>query len=59
MAQWGRLPILVDQNTTVMEEDRSRVTLSLRVSHRAGELMAQPIYYTEIHFQGDLEKESD
>ncbi len=53
VAQWGRLPILVDRNTTVMEVDRSRVALCLRVTRRAGDLMSQPIYYTEIHFQGD------
>ena len=53
VAQWGQLPILVNQNETVMEVDRSRVAISLRVTRRAGELMAQPIYYTEIHFQGD------
>ena len=58
VAQWGQLPIS-SQSQAVMVDDRSRVMLSLRVTHRAGELMAQPIYYTEIHFQGDLEKESD
>ena len=36
-----------------MEEDRSRVAISLRTTRRAGDLFAQPIFYTEVHFQGD------
>ena len=53
VAQYGRMPVLVDRNTTLMERDFSRVAISLRVARRSGELMAQPIYYTEVHFQGD------
>ena len=52
VVDWGRLPIY-DGGKKVPYEDRSRVAISLRVTRRAGELMAQPIYYTEIHFQGD------
>ena len=54
VAQWGQMPVL-DGGATVMREDHSRVSISLRVTRRAGELMAQPIYYTEVHFQGDQE----
>ena len=34
-------------------EDRSRVALSFRCAKKPGALFASPIYYTEIHFQGD------
>ena len=37
-------------------KDWSRVAVSMRVSRNAGALFAQPIYFTEIHFQGDQEK---
>lgn len=37
-------------------KDWSRVAISMRVSRNAGALFAQPIYFTEIHFQGDQEK---
>ena len=36
--------------------DWSRIAVSLRVSRKAGALFAQPIYFTEIHFQGDQKK---
>ncbi len=49
VAQWGTFPWIVGRTP----KDLSRVVISLRISRRAGELMAQPIYYTEIHFQGD------
>ncbi len=52
VAQWGRLPIL-NGNIVRMEPDHSRVAISLRVTRRSGELMGQPIFYTEVHFQGD------
>lgn len=54
VAQWGRMPVL-DGDRMVMREDHSRVALSVRIARRAGELFAQPVYYTEIHFQGDQE----
>ena len=54
VAQWGRMPVL-DGGRMVMREDRSRVALSVRIARRAGELFAQPVYYTEIHFQGEQE----
>jgi len=52
VAQWGRMPVF--NGTEVrMEDDHSRVSISVRVSRRANEIMGQPIYYTEVHFQGD------
>ena len=52
VAQWGRMPVL-NGNIVRMEADHSRVAISLRVTRRSGELMGQPIFYTEVHFQGD------
>ena len=55
VVRWGQIPIYTgDYKTpTRMENDRSRVAISLRTTRRAGDLFAQPIFYTEIHFQGD------
>lgn len=39
-----------------IQADWSRVAISMRVSRNAGALFAQPIYFTEIHFQGDQGK---
>ena len=52
VAQWGRLPVFNDDDEN-SQRDRSRVVIGVRVARRAGELMSQPIYYTEVHFQGD------
>ena len=52
VAQWGRMPVL-NGSQVRMEDDHSRVSIAVRVSRRANELMGQPLYYTEIHFQGD------
>ncbi len=48
VVNWGRLTN--EYGETV--KDASRVAISLRVTSRAPELFAQPIYYTEVHFQG-------
>lgn len=40
----------------VTVEDYSRVAISMRISRNAGSLFAQPVYFTEVHFQGDQEK---
>ena len=48
VVQWGKR--IVDG---VAKDDYSRVSIGFRLSRRAGALMAAPIYYTEIHFQGD------
>ena len=52
VVQWGQIPIY-DGSKMHMENDYSRVSISLRATRRAGDLFAQPIFYTEIHFQGD------
>ena len=52
VVQWGQIPVF-NGTTMRMEDDRSRVAIGLRVTRRAGDLLAQPIFYTEIHFQGD------
>ena len=52
VAQWGQIPIY-DGSGMQMMDDRSRVTISLRLTRRAGDLLGQPIFYTEVHFQGD------
>ena len=36
--------------------DYSRIALSFRATHRHAQLFSQPIFYTEVHFQGDPEK---
>ncbi len=35
-----------------LREDRSRAAISVRVTSRVPDLFAQPVYYTEVHFQG-------
>ena len=61
VAQWGRFPTLESagggSRAAVVRQrpDHSRVALSFRCAHNAGALFAAPIYYTEIHFQGDQE----
>ena len=52
VVQWGQIPIF-NGTTMHMENDYSRVAISLRTTRRAGDLFAQPIFYTEVHFQGD------
>ena len=52
VVQWGQIPVF-NGTTMRMEDDRSRVAISLRTTRRAGDLFAQPIFYTEVHFQGD------
>ena len=48
VAQWGKRVV-----NGVSREDYSRVSISFRLARRANALMAAPIYYTEVHFQGD------
>ena len=40
----------------VYKRDGARVMLGCRVSRLPGNLLAQPMYYTEVHFQGDPEQ---
>lgn len=57
VAQWGRMRVFdgVGSSGPVIKqrEDYSRCALSFRCAHNAGALFASPIYYTEVHFQGD------
>lgn len=39
----------------VTQKDYSRVAISMRIARNIGSLFAQPIFFTEIHFQGDQE----
>lgn len=55
VAQWGVVPIELREKGAQYQEDRSRVTVSLRVARNAGSIFAQPLFLTEIHFQGDQE----
>ncbi len=38
------------------EQNSPIIGLSLRSGNRLGALMSQPLYYTEVHFQGDPNK---
>ena len=42
----------VDESGVLANHDRSRICLSLRATRRPGQLLSQPIFYTEVHFQG-------
>lgn len=53
VAQWGRRPVAESEGVCRQPEDYSRVALSFRCTRQAGALFAAPIYYTEVHFQGD------
>lgn len=53
VAQWGRKPVATGVGTVLQREDHARVALSLRCARNASALFAAPVYYTEIHFQGD------
>ena len=48
VAQWGKRTVAGSTHN-----DYSRVSISFRLARRANALMTAPIYYTEIHFQGD------
>ena len=37
----------------VVHQEGSRCSISFRAARRPGSLMYQPLYYTEVHFQGD------
>ena len=52
VVQWGQMPVF-DGDGMQMMDDRSRVTISLRITRRVGDLLGQPVFYTEVHFQGD------
>ena len=51
VVQWGKRIV-----NGVAQDDYSRVSISFRLSRRSGALMTAPLYYTEVHFQGDQEE---
>ena len=48
VVQWGKRIV-----SGGAKDDYSRVSISFRMSRRPGALMGAPVYYTEVHFQGD------
>ena len=56
VVQWGTMPVYEKETLSYSYPDYSRVAISVRVTRRVGELLSQPIFYTEVHFQGDQEK---
>lgn len=50
VVQWGKRIV-----GGISQDDYSRVSISFRMARRSGALMTAPIYYTEVHFQGDQE----
>ena len=55
VVQWGKRIVATNGDRGRAVDDYSRVSISFRMSRRSGTLMAAPIYYTEVHFQGDQE----
>ena len=53
VAQWGQTPVYDGDQKMRMEEDRSRVAIGVRVARRSGDILSQPLFYTEVHFQGE------
>ena len=53
VVQWGKRVVATGPNKSEAQDDYSRVSISFRLSRRSGALMTAPIYYTEVHFQGD------
>ncbi len=56
VVQWGKRIVALGNNKSKAVDDFSRVSISFRMSRRSGTLMAAPLYYTEVHFQGDQEE---
>ena len=54
--QWGKRIVATGKDTSEAWNDYSRISISFRMARRSGALMTAPIYYTEVHFQGDQEK---
>ena len=55
VVQWGKRIVATGPNQGESVDDYSRVSISFRLARRSGALMTSPIYYTEVHFQGDQE----
>ncbi len=56
VVQWGKRIVATGSGNAGSENDYSRVSISFRLARRSGALMTSPIYYTEVHFQGDQEE---
>ena len=56
VVQWGKRIVATGPNQGESVDDYSRVSISFRLARRSGALMTSPIYYTEVHFQGDQEE---
>jgi hypothetical protein len=56
VVQWGKRIVATGPNQGESVDDYSRVSISFRLARRSGALMTAPIYYTEVHFQGDQEE---
>jgi hypothetical protein len=58
-SQHGIVPVLVATYGTLKDQngalrmDKSRIVLCMRAVRRPFTMFSQPIYYTEVHFQGD------
>ena len=53
VVQWGKRIVATGPDKSEAQNDYSRVSIGFRLARRAGALMSAPIYYTEVHFQGD------
>ena len=53
VAQWGKRVVTTGYQESREINDFSRVSISFRMARRPGALLTAPIYYTEVHFQGD------
>ena len=53
VVQWGKRIVAAGNGTSEACDDPSRVSISFRLARRSGALMTAPVYYTEVHFQGD------
>lgn len=53
VVQWGKRIVAGGPGVSTAQDDYSRVSISFRLARRSGALMTAPIYYTEVHFQGD------
>ena len=56
VVQWGKRIVATGPGKAESVNDYSRVSISFRLARRSGALMTAPIYYTEVHFQGDQEE---
>lgn len=58
-SDYGVVPVIVATYGTTENQygeqmiDRTRIIICMRIVRRPFMLFAQPIYYTEVHFQGD------